>query len=260
MEFDDVLLEPEQKELLVQIVEAARSVPRDKQEKFAWSDSASSSLLHHPGFPSKNISVYGGDLDTLEDKNLLRRPSRSPSSPMYDVTPEGYAYYVWLKEQAREPLVAIEEDVTGYLEDQHFKERHEQAVEKWLEARNLLLNTDTNTQLTTVGHLCRESMQFFATELVEYHKPPAVDPDIKHTVARVKSVLMQLAPKLGTTEEPFLEAVVAYWGTVADLIERQEHGAQKEGEALTWEDARRIVFHTAIVMFEVDRSLSRITA
>lgn len=69
-----------------------------------------------------------------------------------------------------------------------------------------------------------------------------------------------MAPKLGTTEEPFLEAVVAYWGTVADLIERQEHGAQKEGEALTWEDARRIVFHTAIVMFEVDRSLSRITA
>jgi hypothetical protein len=47
-----------------------------------------------------------------------------------------------------------------------------------------------------------------------------------------------------------------YWGTVNDLIQRQEHGAQREGGALAWEDGRRVVFQTAIVMFEIDRSLS----
>lgn len=48
-----------------------------------------------------------------------------------------------------------------------------------------------------------------------------------------------------------LDALVVYWGTVSDLIQRQEHGAQKEGEALRWEDGRRVVFQTAVVMFEI---------
>jgi hypothetical protein len=49
--------------------------------------------------------------------------------------------------------------------------------------------------------------------------------------------------------------LLAYFGTVSDLIQRQEHGAQKEGEGLMWEDARRVVFQTALVMFELDRVL-----
>jgi hypothetical protein len=48
---------------------------------------------------------------------------------------------------------------------------------------------------------------------------------------------------------------VDYWGTVSDLVQRQEHGAQKQGAELTWEDARRVVFQTAIVMYEVSRAL-----
>ena len=51
---------------------------------------------------------------------------------------------------------------------------------------------------------------------------------------------------------------MAYWGTLSDLVQRQEHGAAKEGEPLTWEDGQRVVFHTAIVMWEIDRSLLRI--
>jgi hypothetical protein len=39
-------------------------------------------------------------------------------------------------------------------------------------------------------------------------------------------------------------------------VQRQEHGAQKEGRPLVWEDGRRVVFQTAIVMFELDRALS----
>jgi hypothetical protein len=74
-------------------------------------------------------------------------------------------------------------------------------------------------------------------------------------VARIRSVLQQHAAKLGTTAAPFLDALLVYWGTVSDLVQRQEHGAQKEGRPLVWEDGRRVVFQTAIVMFEVDRTL-----
>jgi hypothetical protein len=49
------------------------------------------------------------------------------------------------------------------------------------------------------------------------------------------------------------EAIIGYWGAVSDLAQRQEHGAQKEGDPLTLEDSRRLVFHTAFVMYELDR-------
>jgi len=40
-----------------------------------------------------------------------------------------------------------------------------------------------------------------------------------------------------------------------NLAQRQEHGGQKEGEPLVWEDARRVVLHRAVVMIEVARTL-----
>jgi hypothetical protein len=48
--------------------------------------------------------------------------------------------------------------------------------------------------------------------------------------------------KLGSTGKQFLDALVAYWGTVSDLVQRQEHGAQKEVSNLVWGDGRRVVF------------------
>ncbi len=43
---------------------------------------------------------------------------------------------------------------------------------------------------------------------------------------------------------------------MSGLVQRQEHGGQKEGAALRWEDARRVACQTAVVMFEIDRSLA----
>ena len=72
--------------------------------------------------------------------------------------------------------------------------------------------------------------------------------------AKVRAVLVTSAiqsPAVRAT----LDSLVSYWGAIADLAQRQEHGAQKEGEALVWEDARRLVFHTTFVMVELDRAL-----
>jgi hypothetical protein len=112
--------------------------------------------------------------------------------------------------------------------------------------------------MTTIGHLCREAIQEFATTLINQYQPPDVDIDKAHTVARIKAVLNSCANKLGSSEKPFLDALIVYWGTVSDLIQRQEHGGQKEGNPLAWDDARRIVFQTYVVMFEIDRSLARL--
>jgi hypothetical protein len=71
--------------------------------------------------------------------------------------------------------------------------------------------------------------------------------------AGIRAVLNARA--LGDTRRALLAALLAYWGTVSDLVQRQEHGAQKQGEPLTWEDTRTVVFQTAIVMFEIARTV-----
>jgi hypothetical protein len=58
---------------------------------------------------------------------------------------------------------------------------------------------------------------------------------------------------LGDTTYKFL---LAYWAAVNDLAERAEHGSQQEGSPLLWEDGRRLVFQTLLVMVELKAALS----
>jgi hypothetical protein len=142
------------------------------------------------------------------------------------------------------------------LEVEPFRQKYPEAYQKWAEADRVLWSSDSEGQLTTIGHLCTEAMQEFAAALVERYRPPDADANKEHTVARVRAVLHHRKDQLPRTVKPFLDALLAYWGTVGDLAERQEHGSRKEGQPLRWEDARRLVFQTAIVMFELDRSLA----
>ena len=136
-----------------------------------------------------------------------------------------------------------------------FQRKYPTGYQKWSQAEKLLGQTDTEQQLTTIGHLCREAIQGFSEALVDHHKPPNVTDDKAKSVARVRAILEMRRQQLGSTERRFLDALLAYWGAITDLIQRQEHGALKKGEMLVWEDARRVVFHTAIVMFEIDKAI-----
>ena len=143
----------------------------------------------------------------------------------------------------------------AYLVSDVFKQQYGAAYAKWIQAEVALWGEESANNLTTIGHLCREALQEFVSILVARHEPSKVNPDKTKTVDRMRSVLDHCGEQLGTTVTPFLAALLAYWGTLMDLVQRQEHGAQKEGEPLGWDDARRVVFQTAVVMFEIDRSL-----
>jgi len=75
-------------------------------------------------------------------------------------------------------------------------------------------------------------------------------------VKHIRAVLDINKTQFGEKTTEALDALVHYWGTVSDLIQRQEHGSQAAGRPLVWEDARRVVFQTAIVMFEIDNAVS----
>lgn len=258
--FEEISLLPVQKELLSVIVEAARNIPRDKRRPFFISSyQQQGDILQNSSLPNFEREVYMGDIEQLARKGLIHLSyPDSGRTPNLDVAPEGFAYYEWMKQSVDQPIQGIETEIKDYLDADHFQQRYPIGYQKWTDAVSILWDSDSEHQLTTIGHLCREAMQEFATTLVENFSPPEVDKDkTRSTVAQIRAVLEQQANQLGQTERPFLDALLAYWGTVSDLVQRQEHGGQKEGEPLVWEDGRRVVFQTAIVMFEIDRALSR---
>lgn len=251
-------LQREQEALLESLVEAARNVPIDKRERFVAPSAGDGNrpTLTHPGLPDGGLRVYLGDVEALAQEGLVSL-ARSPQGTALtvDVAPRGYALYKEMRLRSGQPLREIESTVMDYLNAEPFRDRYPEAHQKWSQASERLWSSDSERELTVVGHLCREAMQAFATALVERHQPLGVDQDRQHVVARIRAVLHLHRERLGATAVPFLDALLVYWGTVSDLVQRQEHGAAREGESLIWEDGRRVVFQTANVMFEIDRSL-----
>jgi len=251
--FNHIMLESEQEELLSSIVEAARNTPREERQKFyVIQVDGGVDLLHHPGIKKGGEIIYYSDVEELGRQGLLAVGYTS-GTPHFDVTPLGFRYYEHLKRKKGEAVQRVETIIREYLSSPEFRDKYPEAFAKWSSAEDLLWQTDTQQQLTTIGHLCREALQGFTTTLVERYQPPSVNTDKAKTVARFKAVLE--AAQLGTTKKDFLDALLTYFGTLNDMIQRQEHGASKEGEQLVWEDARRVVFQTMITMFEIDKTL-----
>jgi hypothetical protein len=253
IEFVDIPLESDQKDLLAKMLEADRAATSKGRQPFLLIRVMEGNYVSHPGIKDGDGAVYPGDLQTLADYGLLRLTVGTRGNEIYDLTPMGKQYYEWMKAQEGEPTARLEGQVRRLLGSGTFQERHTAAYGRWAAAEGDLWGADTDAKFTGIGHACREAVQQFVTDLVDWHKPEDVDPDPQHTVARLRVVMATL--KLSESVEAFAAALLAYFGTVSDLVVRQEHGGQKEGEPLEWEDARRVVFQTAMVMFELDRAV-----
>lgn len=256
---DSIILQPEQKALLVKLVEAFRNVPSQKRQKFTMysfhGDNKTETFIDHPGLGGKTLGVYEGDIDNLSHSGLLNVVYISSSSKSIDITPSGFQYYESLKQQVAEPVQRVEKTIMDNINSSDFQAKYPTAFQKWSTAEAMLWSAESELQLTTIGHLCREAMQEFADVLIVKYQLTETEKDKSRTISRIKSVLRAKQNQLPNTIAPFLEALLAYWGTVNDLVQRQEHGGQKEREPLIWEDARRVIFYTLLVMVEYDRTI-----
>ncbi|MFA5629719.1 MAG: hypothetical protein WC958_05700 [Dehalococcoidales bacterium] len=252
--FDNIMLEREQEELLSMVVEASRNIPREQRQKFSVIRiNGGLDFLRHPCIRKEDNEIYFGDVEELARQGLVALDSTPRHTPIFDVTSLGFRYYEFLKTKRGEPVQHIETNIRKYLNSIAFRRKYPEALEKWELAEKLLWKSDTQKQITAIGHHCRETLQEFANYLVEYHKPLEVDHDKTRTIARLKAVLN--SKKFSEAKHEVLNALIAYWGTTSDLIQRQVHGGNREGEPLAWEDARCVVFQTMVLMFEVDRVL-----
>ncbi len=253
----NIHVQPEQSELLRTFVEAYLRTPKDGREPFMCKGSATSRNLFvaHSGVPKEHPGAYPGDLDALAAEGLVRMTYTGGSSRNVDLTPLAFQYYEWLQRQAGEPVERVEREVRSFVDGERFRCRYPKAYAKWKDAEQLLWVGDAEAHFSTVGHLCREALQEYADALVTERGIVDVPSDRAKTAARMHAVFRSL--KTGSREAAFLAALLDYWGTLSDLVQRQEHAAAKEGEPIAWEDGRRVAFHTLLVMHEVDQTVAR---
>jgi hypothetical protein len=250
------LLDEHQEKLLIDLVEAERRIPREERQHFFTTDlfGTQGVQLFHGGWKEADRSVFAGDIETLAGARLIALSVRSGLTTFY-VTQPGFAFYAELMARKGQPLERVQNVYREYLASASFQRRYPAAYAKWSQAESLLWSSDSAVSFTTIGHLAREAMQEFSTVLVEQYHPTAVESDPAKTVSRIRAILDARSASIGTTTKDFFDALLAYWGTVSDLIQRQEHGGQREKEPLVWSDARRVVFQVAVVMFEIDQVL-----
>lgn len=243
-------LTPEQRELLDRIVGLIRELPTHDRE-FRFVHQASPARVR--GANGIDFPVLGDDLSQLVKSGLLKYTTQNYVKGFdFVVTPSGFEAYDLVQRQMADRLGAVERGTTTYLRGDEIAKRFPTSFKLWLQADQALAAGASSP--TVVGHTVREAMQVFATELLARHGVENGSPPT-NTVDRVRAVLDARRADLGDTRAAVLDALLAYWGTVADLSQRLEHGAQKEGEAVTAEDARQLVHLTGQVMYELSRTL-----
>jgi hypothetical protein len=249
-----ILLTDEQKDTLVLLVEQTRRVSGGQRCEFIAYRALDADMLM---VGSERYPTFFPDLQELDKKNLIRLTERENSASLV-VSPEGFSFYEEIKRAEGEPIERVEAEVRHML-SRDVMGAYPEAAERWREAEDLLWKSDAEQQLTAIGHKCREALQSFAQSLYEQHCPDSEALPREKTLNKICAVLERHKASLGKTTVRFLnvywEAVNAYWEAVNDLAERAEHGSQQEDRPLLWEDGRRLVFQTLLVMVELAAAL-----
>jgi hypothetical protein len=207
--FDNILLEEEQRVLLMALVEAWRSLPREDRHNFIFIQTfGGSEIIGLDNFPNP----YKGDIVALGREDLLNISYGSRSSLNFDITPLGFKYYENLKRKSGEPIQEVEGRVINFLESEPFRKKHPEAYSKWAQAMELLWSSDSQRELSAIGHHCREAVQYFATSLVEQYPPDQVTSEINKPVKRVEAVLSNQGETLGRTYQDVLMALFELLG------------------------------------------------
>jgi len=93
---------------------------------------------------------------------MQERARASPSTSRL----KGFSYYEERKREGSEPARQVEQGIATYLDSGRFQVAYPDAYARWREAADLLWGADSERELSTIGHKCREAIQEFVTALV----------------------------------------------------------------------------------------------
>ena len=242
-----MILDREQEDLLLAMVDAARGAPRDQQQ---WHLGGEYQATNEMTGPWGARRVLPRDISVLTEAGFLDAVHLNyVYGNDHVITGVGYHNANAIRARRSPGFAGQEANVRRLIDSSSFRESYPKAFARWTEAEQALRSPET--ELTTVGHKAREAMQEFATELVDRYGPTAVEPNPVLVNKRLGAVIAKYLPWLGDARTGVLVALGDYSEACMGVIQRQEHGGQKEGHPLAWDDGRRVVFHVAAVMYEL---------
>jgi hypothetical protein len=240
-------LDQAQQEFLLELVDAQETLPRDQRQTFVVVQTNGGDVIIHPALRQGPREVMN-DLQELAGEGLIRiqYPSRDAN---VDITNQGYTLARQIRADRGDGVDQVEADVVRYVSGAHFTGRHPQAAAKLQAAQEALANV--RVEPSVIGHFCREAFQEFAHAIT----PDADVGDKPKTKNRIREAIEARRGDLGERRAAWLEALIAYTLTLIDLAQRHEHITAADGEADP-EDARIVVFQTAVALYELDRLLA----
>ena len=131
---DEILLEAEQRELLVALVEATRRAGPENRQPFlmvAVSNASGRLSVDHPGFGEAGLEVYLSDVEVLADTGLVHLKPTQPHVWQFYVRPPGFEFYRREKLKTGQPVERVEADVRRLLASDALQKRHPAAYQKW---------------------------------------------------------------------------------------------------------------------------------
>ena len=250
-------LSPRQKALLRTLVEACKVGTREENRTFLVVSSLDGSFILPYAGSELPDPVDQADVRILVDQGYVGVLKYNKNGdPVYYVTNEGIEF-IAADTSERGPALFVQEAVS--LVEENLPSEFGRASELMKEAASKLIQAQDEHGWSEVGHKCREALQEFAQVLYTRHVPPSQQEAIPRdkTVQRLKAVVRQLRGRVGDTTSQLLGALVEYWGAVSDLVNKVEHRSQREDRPLTWDDARRAVLYSYLVMAELARVAER---
>lgn len=248
-------LEEEQINLLSQIVDAHRNVTPSKRTDFIVTHDMTSDSMLHPGFSKGWTDVVIVDLRILDSSGLIKiYNSNNPQTEFsFTLTSLGFQYYEFIKDKSINPIERIQKEILSFINIPSFEQRYQKAFLKWKESEKLLWSTNTEINLSTVGHLCREALQEFLEILIIRHQLEKEYPEKDKTKGRVKALINNKKSTSSDTIIKLLEKFYEFWDMLNELVQRQEHYGLKERETIVLDDAKRVVIYTVIILKELDK-------
>jgi hypothetical protein len=160
----------------------------------------------------------------------------------------------------------IEDYLRAYLEGERFRSSHALACGRWVVAWEMLWCADTRAKVIAVGQRARTAMLAFSSSMVERCAPLAIDanwpellagaPRRPEPVDGLMTITQAHRRELGEERFEILQSLTADWRSLLESVERHDRASRPVGERLRWEDGRRLVLFTGLVMVETDRSFA----
>jgi hypothetical protein len=165
----------------------------------------------------------------------------------------GYAYYE-AHQGAQHPAELLASQVRQYV-DTSAMGAYSEADAHLREAAKRLWAARRDADVKDVGDKCRDAVQAFAQTYYERFYPGAAEEPVPRdkTLDAVGKVFGHLQALRGEKDTSFADAMFEFWKALIGSVQKVVHGSEQRDRPLRWDDGRRIVLHTYLLIGELHR-------